>query len=220
MENTEKKVDLLLSLHSQFSENQNHHQKTFINLLVAFFALFGVMGYVFLNLTSLKCYFFENDVPPGIPYWGFSNIVFHLVSFISSIVFLFLNVLNLNNGTSFRRDHCINYNIRKEILQSDYSTIFGEAYDPKKAKICDFLPSFHYIIWLMIVVIQSIIVILNTVLLFNKCDYTEVICVSLLFMLPILSLTSLEYYWRKYKSNLKKIFKKQDQSENKESTSF
>ena len=72
----------------------------------------------------------------------------------------------------------------------------------------------------MIVVIQSIIVILNTVLLFNKCDYTEVICVSLLFMLPILSLTSLEYYWRKYKSNLKKIFKKQDQSENKESTSF
>lgn len=218
MENTEKKVDLLLSLHSQFSENQNHHQKTFINLLVAFFALFGVMGYVFLNLASLKCYFFENDVPPGIPYWGFSNIVFHLVSFISSIVFLFLNVLNLNNGTSFRRDHCINYNIRKKILYPDYSTIFGEAYNPKKMKKCDFLPSFHYIIWLMIVVIQSIIVILNTVLLFNKSDYIEVICVSLLFLLPILSLTSLEYYWGKYKSNLKKIVKKQDQSENKEST--
>lgn len=210
MENTGKKVDLLLSLHSQFSENQNHHQKTFINLLVAFFALFGVMGYVFLNLASLKCYFFENDAPPGIPYWGFSNIVFHLVSFISSIVFLFLNVLNLNNGTSFRRDHCINYNIRKKILYPDYSTIFGEAYSPKKTKKCDFLPSFHYIIWLMIVTIQFLILIANIIIsLLGKCDCWAIICISLLFILLILSFICFDYYFTKYKTDLDKIIKSQ-----------
>lgn len=48
-DNKENMNKLLDTLHSQFAENQNHHQGIFIQFLIALFAIFGVFGYIYVQ---------------------------------------------------------------------------------------------------------------------------------------------------------------------------
>ena len=45
----ETKEKILENLHSQFAENQNHHQGLFIQFLIALLALFAGFGYVYTH---------------------------------------------------------------------------------------------------------------------------------------------------------------------------
>lgn len=226
MKDSGKKMDLLLSLHAQFSENQNHHQNKFIQLLIAFFALFGILGYVFINLESIRpITYYEDGVCTliNISDWGFSDIVFHIVSLISAGVFIFLNVLNLSNGTAFRRDHLIVYNIRSLLLKSKekdekeeiYPRIFGCLYDPNKEdnnignNINEFLPSFHNIVWRAISLILLFILVTNFIICFNGFyqNRYKVVTIIILFLLIISFISS--YYsrcssYKTYQNNIEK----------------
>jgi len=51
-DNMEIKEKILENLHSQFAENQNHHQGLFIQFLIALLALFAGFGYVYTHVNS------------------------------------------------------------------------------------------------------------------------------------------------------------------------
>lgn len=51
-DNKENMNKILDTLHSQFAENQNHHQGIFIQFLIALFAIFGIFGYVYTHTSS------------------------------------------------------------------------------------------------------------------------------------------------------------------------
>lgn len=210
MENNEKKKaeELLLTLHSQFSENQNHHQKIFIQLFIALFALFGVLGYVFINTASINQFSFEDSTEIK----GYSDAILFVTSLLISFVLLSLNAIIIQSGYAFRRDECIMYNIRQSFLGKDeYKLIFRgsieneeneeKAYDPYSKSFLNYLPDFHYIIFLVLLAFQ-IIISIACLCVFILIESTEsnIGLVFILFTIStiFLSCTLYDYYFSKY----------------------
>lgn len=194
----EESNKLLQTLHQQFSENQNHHSGLFIQLLIALFALFGMLGYVIINTSSFNIMNgakFDNEIPFG------------LAVALVSLILLLLNKLVLNYGYGFRRDQMINQRIRFKFLKEDgYNKIFGKQYMADNKDKMSYLPAFFSVFFWAIILSQIVLfVILIITMIICNCSNQ---CYMIPFLvIAIISLYFSFHFWNtgylKYCSNIK-----------------
>lgn len=151
------KDSILITLHSQFAENQNHHQKIFIQFLIALLTLFGGYGYIYTHTNPnipVTQTFIQNI--NCIEYYSGNTLI--ITSIIVIAILLLLNVILLNLGYSFRRDQFINKKIREKYLDpNEYENVFGKLYNPGNKPKYDYLPDFYNIFFWFILGFQIFI---------------------------------------------------------------
>lgn len=185
--------NILETLHEQFAENQNHHQKLFIQFLIALLVLFAGFGYVYVHtipdVPYVQTYI---EVKSNVEY--FSGSILLITAIIVSTIMLLLNLILLNQGYGFRRDQLINKKIRKKHLNRNYKKIFGRLYNSSGKGFLDFLPDFYAIFFWFITVFQLFILV-------SVMFKTETYC--LVLMPFLLSIFFYHKTYSKYKLNLK-----------------
>lgn len=204
-DNMETKEKILENLHSQFAENQNHHQGLFIQFLIALLALFAAFGYVYThtNPNILYTQTFVQQIN-GIDY--FSNLTLLATSVIVLAVLLLLNGILINQGYGFRRDQHLNMIIREKYLGDDYEKVFDKLYNSDNKGYWDFLPNFYIIFFWFILGFQIsvFIAICSKENLINFSD--KYFSLSLFIIDIVLIILSLAFYSKtycKYRLNLK-----------------
>lgn len=149
------KYGLLKSFHEQFAQNQNHHQKLFIQFISAVFIVIAGYVIVYTN-TNLNADIFKIQKDPENRIISYA--VIHLLGsyYLSQSIFILLISIILNMGYNFRRDQKVNYNIRIEILEDElYKKIYGEkAFNPSKLNFKDYLPGFNILFYSFIIILQ------------------------------------------------------------------
>lgn len=153
-DNPENMNKLLDTLHSQFAENQNHHQGIFIQFLIALFAVFGVFGYVYTH-TSFEILANQTTAVNinDIEVYSLNTLLMTSVIVIAILTLLIAIILNL--GYCFRRDQHLNKKIRQKYLsKEEYEEIFGKLYNSDNKNRCDFLPDFYSIFYWFILGFQ------------------------------------------------------------------
>jgi len=156
-DNKENMNKILDTLHSQFAENQNHHQGIFIQFLIALFAIFGIFGYVYTH-TSSEISAIQTVVGKinDIELYSLTTLLITSVIVLAILTLLIAIILNLGYG--FRRDQHLNKKIRQKYLTNgEYEDIFGRLYNSDNKNICDFLPDFYKIFYWFILGFQIII---------------------------------------------------------------
>lgn len=206
---------ILDTLHSQFAENQNHHQSLFIQFLIALFALFIGFGYIYTHSV------FEGDSPYNVDYTQsfvqnideikfFSYQILLATSVIVSTILLLLNCIIVHQGYGFRRDQYLNKIIREESLgKKKYNEIFGELYNPNDKFFFNYLPNFYTTFFWFVLAFQFFVFI-AICLKENLVDFTSGNGASLvLFVLNlILIFMSFCVYYSTYCKYMKNIEKK------------
>lgn len=200
---------ILDTLHTQFAENQNHHQSLFVQFLVALLALFAGFGFVYTH-TKPDIAYNQTYVEISENLIYFSNIILLSTAVIVSSVLALLNLILLNQGYGFRRDQYLNMIIRKDKLQKKYNDIFKGLYNPNDKGFFDFLPNFYTIFFWFITSFQLFVLI-------SVCSKEGLTCFEnkngsllLFIILILLIILSLGFYIKnfyKYNSNLKKTEK-------------
>ncbi|OQC43698.1 MAG: hypothetical protein BWX59_02325 [Bacteroidetes bacterium ADurb.Bin028] len=200
---------ILDTLHTQFAENQNHHQSLFVQFLVALLALFAGFGFVYTH-TKPDIAYNQTYVEISENLIYFSNIILLSTAVIVSSVLALLNLILLNQGYGFRRDQYLNMIIRKDKLQKKYDDIFKGLYNPNDKGFFDFLPNFYTIFFWFITSFQLFVLI-------SVCSKEGLTCFEnkngsllLFIILILLIILSLGFYIKnfyKYNSNLKKTEK-------------
>ena len=107
---------ILDTLHTQFAENQNHHQSLFIQFLVALLTLFAGFGFVYTH-TKPDIPYNQTYVEISENLLCFSNIFSFQQLSLYHLFWQLLNLILLNQGYGFRRDQYLNMIIRKDKLQ-------------------------------------------------------------------------------------------------------
>ena len=197
---------ILESLHTQFAENQNHHQGIFIQFLIALFVLFSGFGYVYTYTNPNIAYeqtFVEkiNDIE------YFSLITLLSTSAIVIAVLTLLNAILLNLGYGFRRDQHLNMIIRKKyLINEEYKNIFGTLYNSDNKSFCNFLPNFYSIFFWFIFGFQIFIFVAicckeKVLDIDGKCFSLFILLLDIFLILISLCLYCKTYC--KYKNNLK-----------------
>lgn len=152
---------LLDTLHTQFAENQNHHQRIFIQFLIALFVLFGGYGYVYTHTNSEIEY--NQTIVTSIndtDFYSLSTLI--TISALVISILTLLNAIILNLGYGFRRDQHINKIIRKKYLvDGEYENVFGKLYDSGNKGFFDFLPNFYSIFYFFILGFQILLLIIT-----------------------------------------------------------
>jgi len=117
------KDEILNSFHTQFAQNQNHHQKLFFQILSVIVTVMLGYSYVYTNGGKLN----ENELHTSV-------VLISLVLIISTIVIGLSLILLSNMAYGFRRDQFVINKIRKkeglihnEKIEDDY---FPVHYDP------------------------------------------------------------------------------------------
>ncbi|MDD3437389.1 MAG: hypothetical protein PHC64_09595 [Candidatus Gastranaerophilales bacterium] len=197
---------ILDTLHSQFAENQNHHQGIFIQFLIALFAIFGVFGYIYTH-TSSEISAIQTVVGKINDIELYSLITLLITSVIVLAILTLLIAIILNLGYGFRRDQHLNKKIRQKYLTNgEYEDIFGKLYNSDNKNICDFLPDFYKIFYWFILGFQ-IIIFLTTCFKENILQFENNSFAFLMLLLDFsLILVSVCLYYltyRKYKDKLK-----------------
>jgi len=200
---------ILDTLHTQFAENQNHHQSLFVQFLVALLALFAGFGFVYTH-TKPDIAYNQTYVEISENLIYFSNIILLSTAVIVSSVLALLNLILLNQGYGFRRDQYLNMIIRKDKLQKKYDDIFKGLYNTNDKGFFDFLPNFYTIFFWFITSFQLFVLI-------SVCSKEGLTCFEnkngsllLFIILILLIILSLGFYIKnfyKYNSNLKKTEK-------------
>jgi hypothetical protein len=199
------KENIIETLHSQFAENQNHHQSLFIQFLIALLALFAGFGYVYTH-TNPDIIYSQSFVQRINKVDYFSNQTLLATSTVVLAVLLLLNGILINQGYGFRRDQHLNMKIRRKYLGDDYKSVFDNLYNSDNKGFWDYLPNFYTIFFWFIFGFQvSVIIAICTkeglVNFLEKC-----LALKLFIMDIILILLSLFFYCKtycKYKINLK-----------------
>ncbi len=204
-EEQEIKDELLIKLHEQFAENQNHHQAIFIQFIIALLTLFAAYAYIFIhmdisNTDKLILLKKSNEVE------YFSPIVLIFVSTIVLAILSLLGGLLLTLGYSFRRDQHINKKIReKYLIDGEYERVFGSLYNPDNKNVFSFLPDFYLLFFWFIIGFQ-VIIFVATILRIIFLPEFEYCCMCLIMGMNgsfiLLSIGLLRHYYIKY-NNLK-----------------
>jgi len=216
-ENSEKVLEN--QLHQQFAENDNKRIGTFTSFIAVIITLFGTYSYVFVNTridTNLETNICKN--------LNFGIQELFLISFVTIGILLFLSILVLNFGFSFRRDHFIINNIRikrYEESKTKMEVIFGSIYSPFGKGYFDFLPGFYNLffwlffiseIFLYIITIKKVICII-----ISNCNCKDIIYFILFLVFSILflffTLKARCCYYKKYK-DMAKQFQTPQKSDN------
>jgi len=184
--------ELLLQLHKQFAENQNHHQGLFVQLLTTIIALFTGFGYVYVNTNS------KTDGMSSISE-GFSINILFITTIVVEAVLLLLNCIILHQGYCFRRDQHLNMEIRKDKI-GNYAKIFDDLYDSDNKKFWNYLPGFYCIFWCAIIIAQIFCI----VIIWEHLSEFDYCCIIKYFLILICPIGSFGYYiktYLKYKNN-------------------
>lgn len=196
---------ILDTLHTQFAENQNHHQSLFIQFLVALFALFAGFGYIYTHSNPDIAYtktFVQNI--NNINYFSYHILL--ATSVVVIAILLLLNVIIINQGYGFRRDQHLNMIIRKKKLGEDYKIIFDKLYNSDNKVFWNYLPNFYIIFFWFIFGFQIsvFIAICSKENLINFSDnYSSFLLFFTDIILIILSLAFYSKTYCKYCLNLK-----------------
>ena len=194
----EFRYDLLKSFHTQFAQNQNHHQNLFIQVVSILLTVIIGFGYTLFNFKSTG--YSPNFSTIGI--FEFS------VAFTISELILTLGVAIVSNmAMGYRRDQLMNAKIREAAnITADSANnpseknefkIFAISYNPMKnyhdkhfsknrRMFFDWMPNFHVIFSITFLVIQFLIILIyfaklsiNKYLMFhinNYFDFYSLIC--------------------------------------------
>jgi len=200
-------------LHQQLAENDNNRISTFITFIVGIIALFGFYGFVYVNT-------YKRD-------WKFDTEEFLSMAFVTIGILLFLSILVLSFGYSFRRDQLIVHNIRvKRYKESEkeFKEVFGKEccknkklYFPYNKEWLDFLPDFFNLfywlfffseIFLGFITIKKV---LCYIIFCCNCNYNyfcnDIILLMLFIVFYILfiifTLIARCFYFKKYKDKEK-----------------
>lgn len=202
----ENKDEILNSLHSQFAENQNHHQGIFIQFLIALFALFGVYGYIYTHATlEIENYQTYAQKINDIEFYSLNTLI--ATSLIVIAILTLLNAILLNLGYGFRRDQHLNMKIRKKyLINGEYEEVFDKLYNSDNKGFCNYLPNFYSIFFWFIFGFQIFIFIATCckekILQFdNNCIAFLLLLFDFVLIGGSLCLYILTYF--KYKNNLK-----------------
>ncbi|MBK7105540.1 MAG: hypothetical protein IPH62_09675 [Ignavibacteriae bacterium] len=204
---SELKNDILNSFHSQFAQNQNHHQDLFIKFVSA--VLIVTAGYiiVFANTSSYA----EFD---EVLYFKDSHIIksyslLHLggAYYLAQIIFVLMAFIVLNMGYNYRQDQKVNYNIRIKALGKPLNDIIFDVkgFKPAELNFLDFLPGFHKIFYLILLTFEFLFFI-SILIRFNKFLHYNSRLFVIIFLAPILvSLISYLFYFNKYNTRIKNV---------------
>ncbi len=200
----QQQFELLKTFHEQFAQNQNHHQNLFIKFLSAVFIVIAAYFIVYANTQSqaewhnIKYHANSNDI--------LSYAIWHLIGvyFIAQIIFNIMVVIIANMAYNFRRDQKVNYAIRKEYLRLPlYTNIFGDrAFNPANLNFRDYQPGFHFIFFLSLLVLQSVLFI--SIIIKSQSINGLYNCFGLIiFFTPIVfTMLVYPYYYFKYKKKV------------------
>ena len=151
--------DLLLTLHEQFSINQNDTINRFTTIFVALFILFGIYGYAF-GITTKQV---EHNC------LKISVNAFSYLTILVQIVLSFLISLLIYIGYQHRRDQFLNNKIRKRFLPNDFSEIF-KGYQGGNKSFLSFIPD-SINIKIFLLVVFNIISLITLIYSFYFCNY-------------------------------------------------
>lgn len=196
----ETNENILLDLHNQFANNQNHHQSVFTQFLIALLSLFAGYGYVYIHTSSEVSAFCQQLIVNSVGVEYYSPNFLLLTSAVVLAVLALLNVLLLNLGYSFRRDQHVNKKIREKFLdKSEYESTFGELYNSDNKSFTDFLPNFYAIFFWFIFGFQVFILIITSSRVLGTLE-SEKCCNCLLLLLDLsLTILSILLYLRTYR---------------------
>ncbi len=202
MEREDLKNEVLKGFHDQFAQNQNHHQRLFIQFLSAVLIVLFAYVVVITNITE--------EVQPIYTVKRHDYIIsysyFHLYGayVIAQMIFVLLILVALNMGYNYRRDQTVNQNIRNyainnnELIKNIFST---GGFDTKNLNAWDYLPGFHKIFYFFMLIVQ--ILIWASVLFYIHFGYAYNTIIACLLFIPIpISMMLYLIYYSKYKSKI------------------
>ena len=200
--------DIIKSFHEQFAQNQNHHQKLFLQVLAVLLTVLVGFGYLYIRANVKST---EVKVTTETIY------VFMLLS--SYLLSLSIALIS-NMALGFRRDQLVACNIRVKtgtlIVNSNDGYFIGDFNPVGKHKYLLWMPEFHIIFFFTLLIVK-ILLILSLLLssdynLIYSADPNTMITISVFmsfFSFVVDFLVSLRYWkkWRSYSEKAPEILK-------------
>ncbi|MEO6613403.1 MAG: hypothetical protein ABIT05_09010 [Chitinophagaceae bacterium] len=178
-EDQEEGIAIQKSFVSQFAENQNHHQRLFIQFLSSVLVVIIAYAYVYSNTAShsgmninkvtsadsIPAHKVIMNVKPekfdSVKYENGSIISYSQFSLLSiyvfaQIVLLVLSIMILHMGYSYRRDQSVVNKVRRINLgMPTYEKIYGKRnFSGTNKGFLEYLPNFNSILFFSICIIQ------------------------------------------------------------------
>lgn len=203
--------EIVKSFHEQFAQNQNHHQKLFLQVLAVLLTILVGFGYLYIRVGVDS-----NEV----------NITIETIYVFLSLSFYLLTLsiaLISNMALGFRRDQLVACNIRVKsgamcVNTDNDNGYFISDFNPVgKHTYLLWMPEFHIIFFFLLLIIK---VLLFSSLLFsssydinfksspNTLIRISIVMASLSFIVDFC--VSIRYWkkWRSYSENAPKILQK------------
>lgn len=144
---------LMLSFHEQFAENQNHHQKSFLQVLALLITVLVGFGYLYVGMGN------------GEDCNGITRETIYIALALSMVLLSLAMALIVNMAYGFRRDQSVACRIRlkggvmeKEGDVPSDNRVFPKAFNPvnKSCWLC-WMPGFHNIFFIALFIIKLIL---------------------------------------------------------------
>ncbi|MBI4930170.1 MAG: hypothetical protein HY841_05370 [Bacteroidetes bacterium] len=204
MDEEEKKdvtKEILKSFHNQFSENQNHQQRIFLQFFSAILVSAIPFGVVFVNITDeAKFWDVARDDEGKIISYAISHLIGSWL--LIQIALITLSAFTLKIAYSFRRDQKVVENIRKTALGTPlYQEIFGKKSFSAEHKEHmggkSYVPLFCAIFWQFSIFLQFV----SSFILFFRT--LRISLEHLGWVLSAIAVTAIisiliSYFWRYY----------------------
>ena len=149
--------DIVNSFHEQFAQNQNHHQKLFLQVLAVLLTVLVGFGYLYIrvDVESKEVKITSETI------YVFMSLSFYLLSLSIALI--------SNMALGFRRDQLVACNIRVKTgtmtLKSNDNYFIGDFNPVGKHKYILWMPEFHIIFFFTLLLIKILLI---TSLLFSS----------------------------------------------------
>jgi hypothetical protein len=169
----------------QFAENQNHHQKLFIQFLSSVAIVIAAYAFVYTNtigysgitvgskLMKPELFTSIKTEDGSILSYGLIHLV--IIYLFAQIILFILLCIILHMGYSYRRDQVVIYRIQHKLLgEKDFEATFGKAsYNGLQKSIIDYLPNFNSILFFALFIIQGLMF-MSVYVYFNNCPQDQI----------------------------------------------
>jgi hypothetical protein len=146
---------IVVSFHEQFAQNQNHHQKLFLQVLAVLLSVIAGFAYLYVRVDT-KSPELTIKIETLYYYLGLSMV---LLSMAVSLI--------CNMALGFRRDQLMAANIRviTNVMDpnSNESYFFG-SFNPKgKTRLLEWMPEFHLIFFVSLIAVKALLALSVTI---------------------------------------------------------
>jgi len=194
--------DIVKSFHEQFAQNQNHHQKLFLQVLAVLLTVLVGFGYLYIraNVESKEVKITSETI------YVFMSLSFYLLSLSIALI--------SNMALGFRRDQLVACNIRvmtnTMTINTNDNYFIGDFNPVGKHKYILWMPEFHIIFFFTLLIIKVLLILS---LLFSSTysisfSDSPNILITISVVMALLSFildlyVSLRYWkkWRYYSNN-------------------